>query len=37
VFEEEKEVADFFFFAQIDQLLLQALACVVVDGAELDY
>ena len=36
VFEQEKDVADLFFFAQGDQLLLQAEAGGVVDGAELD-
>ena len=36
VFEQEQDVADFFFFAQGDELLLQAQAGGVVDGAELD-
>jgi hypothetical protein len=37
VFKQQKYVADFFFFAQGDQLLLQAEAGGVVDSAELDY
>ena len=36
VFEQEQDVADLFFFAQSDQLLLQAKAGRVVDSAELD-
>ena len=36
VFEQEQDIADLFFFAQRDQLLLQAQAGGVVDGAELD-
>ncbi len=36
VFQQEKDVADLLFFAQSDQLLLQAQAGGVVDGAELD-
>src|SRR5580704_11026018 len=36
VLQEEKDVADFFFFAQGDQLLLQAETRGVVDGAELE-
>jgi hypothetical protein len=37
VFQQEQDVADFFFFAESDQLLLQAQTCGVVDCAELDY
>jgi hypothetical protein len=36
VFEEEEDVADFFFFAEGDELLLQSQARGVVDGAELE-
>jgi hypothetical protein len=36
VLEEEEGVADFFFFAEGEQLLLQAEGCGVVDGAELE-
>ena len=36
MFEQEQDVADFVFFAQGDQLLLQAQAGRVVDSAELD-
>jgi hypothetical protein len=36
VLEQEKNVADLFFFMQSDQLLLQAEADGVVNGAELD-
>jgi hypothetical protein len=36
VFEQKQDIADLFFFAERDQLLLQAEACGVVDGAELD-
>jgi hypothetical protein len=37
VFEQEEDVADFFFLAQGNELLLQAKAGGVVDGSELDY
>ena len=36
MFEEEQNVADLFFFSQSDELLLQAQACGVIDGTELD-
>jgi len=36
VFEQEEDVADLFFFAQSHELLLQAQAGGVIDGAELD-
>jgi hypothetical protein len=36
MFEQEKNVAHVFFFAESDQLLLQAQTCGIVDGAELD-
>jgi hypothetical protein len=36
VFKQEEDVADFFFFAEGDELLLQAEARGIVDGAELD-
>jgi len=36
VFEQKQDIADFLFFAQSDELLLQAKACGVVDGAELE-
>jgi hypothetical protein len=36
VFEQEEDVADFFFFAEGDQLLLELQAGGVVDGAELE-
>jgi hypothetical protein len=36
VFEQEQYVADLFFLAQLDQLLLQAEARGVINGAELD-
>ena len=36
VFEEQKDVADLFCFAQVDELLLQAQACRVINGTELD-
>ena len=36
VFEQQQDVADLLFFAQCDELLLQAQAGGVVDGAELD-
>ena len=36
VFEQEKHVADLFFFAEGDELLLQAKARGVINGAELD-
>jgi len=34
--EEEEDVGDLFFFAQGDELLLQAETRGVIDGAELD-
>jgi hypothetical protein len=37
VFEEEKDVAYLFFFAERDELLLQAQSRGVVEGAELEY
>jgi hypothetical protein len=36
VFQQEKDVADFFCLAQVYQLLLYAEAGGVVDGAELE-
>src|SRR5271165_2647689 len=36
VFEEEEDIADFFLFAEGDELLLQREAGRVIDGAELD-
>ena len=36
MFEQEENVADFSLFAQGDQLLLEAEACRVIYGAELD-
>ena len=36
VLQQEKDVADFFFFAEGDQLLLQFQAGGVIDSAELD-
>ena len=36
MFKQKKDVADLFFFSQGDELLLQAEAGGVVDGAELD-
>jgi hypothetical protein len=36
VFEQQQNVTDAAFFAQFDQALLQAQACGVVDGAELE-
>jgi hypothetical protein len=36
VFEQKENVADFFFFAQRDELLLQTKAGGVIDGSELD-
>ena len=36
MFEQEQNVADLFFFSQCDELLLQAQACGVIDGTELD-
>ena len=36
MFEKEENVADFFFFPESDELLLQAKASSVVNGAEFD-
>jgi hypothetical protein len=36
VLEQKQDVANLFFFSEIDQLLLQAQAGGVVNGAELD-
>src|SRR5258708_30922229 len=36
MFEQEEDIADFFFFAQNYQLLLKAQASRVIDGAELE-
>jgi hypothetical protein len=36
VFEQQQNVTDAAFFAQFDQASLQAQACGVVDGAELE-
>jgi hypothetical protein len=36
VFKQEQDIADLLFFAQSDELLLQAKAGHVVNGAELD-
>jgi hypothetical protein len=36
VCEQKQDVADFFFFTQRDELLLQAQAGSVVNGTELD-
>jgi hypothetical protein len=36
VLEQQKHVADFFFFTKRNQLLLQTQTGCVVDGAELD-
>ena len=36
MFEQEKDVGDFLFFAQGDQLLLQTKTGRIVNGAELD-
>jgi hypothetical protein len=36
MFKQQQHVADFFFLAQSDQLLLQAQAGGVINGAELD-
>ena len=36
MFEQQQDVADASFFAQLDQALLQAEAGGVVDGAELE-
>jgi hypothetical protein len=36
MFEQKQDIADLLFFAQVDQLLLQAQAGGVVNGAELD-
>jgi hypothetical protein len=36
MFQQDQDIADLLFFAQVDQLLLQAQAGGVFDGAELD-
>jgi hypothetical protein len=37
VFEEQKDIANTAFFAQVNEALLQAQADSVVDGAELEH